>query len=248
MKTFRYGHDAQALLSESDLFVLFNNYRVYKYIIGILVALGKTDFPNYTILEPGCGSGSKLRFLTECRAKPENCYGLEMSTSAVELCKRLSPAVMNFEQGSALAMPYDDDKFDIVICSGLFGCFNVDQDVERLSGEIDRVLKNDGILVVIDINENFDNFYANTPAVMAKKLRIYDSQNGELEGLLEDKFTVVSRLPAFAIDNYLKPDGTPAEVSDLPMIDKDIDEGKQDCAYTLWVFFKKTDDDAPSDG
>jgi ubiquinone/menaquinone biosynthesis C-methylase UbiE len=244
MKTFRYGHDADALLSESDLFVLFNNYRVYKYLIGILVALGKIDFPSYKILEPGCGSGSKLRFLTECRAKPENCYGLEMSTFAVELCKSLSPAVMNFQQGSALAMPYDDDEFDIVICSGLFGCFNVDQDVERLSAEIDRVLKRDGILVVIDINENFNNFYANTPAVMAKTLRTFDSKNGELEGLLEDKFTVVSRLPAFVIDNYLKEDLSPSDVTDLPIIDKGIDDGSIDCAYTLWVFFKKTDDDA----
>ncbi len=243
MKTFRYGHDTETPVNIGDIFVLFNNYRVYKYMLGILVELGKTDFPNYKILEPGCGSGSKLRFLTECRAKPENCYGLEMSSSAVELCKKLSPAAMNFQQGSAMSMPFEDNYFDIVICSGLFGCFNVDQDVTRLSGEIDRVLKANGIMFVLDINENFNEFYAHNKAVMDKKLRPYDSQNGELEALLEDRFTVVSRLPAFVIDGYLKPDNTPVEVTDLPIIDKAIDDREERCAYTLWAFFKKLDND-----
>ncbi len=238
MTTYRYTLEGDMPLGKSDLFRLFNNYRVYKYIIELLVDLDITDLSNYRILEPGCGDGNKLRFFTELRAKPENCYGLEISSNSVDLCKSLSPNKMQFIQGSALDMPFEDEFFDIVLCSGLFGCFNNENDIRVISSELSRVLKKSGILFVLDLNENFNSIYSGNAHVMAKGFNTFDSKGGELEALLEE-FTVISIIPAFACEHYGRFDRTPAQVIDLPRIDASIDAGERLCGYTLWTFFKK---------
>ena len=238
MTTYRYSLEGSTPLHKTDLFRLFNNYRVYKYIIELLVDLGITDLNSYKILEPGCGDGNKLRFFTELRALPENCYGLEISDASIELCKQLSPAAMNFVQGSALDMPFEQDFFDIILCSGLFGCFNNEQDIRKISSELNRVLKRSGILFVLDLNENFNDIYSSNPYVMEKGFNTFDSTAGELESLLQE-FTVISIIPAFACENYGRFDRTPAQVTDLPRIDAAIDNGDRKCGYTLWTFFKK---------
>ncbi|MDT0604551.1 class I SAM-dependent methyltransferase [Thalassotalea castellviae] len=239
MKTFKYHHEDPVPLSKADLFKLFNDNRVYKFIIELLVSLGKTDLPQCKVLEPGCGNGSKLRFFSEFRVPPENCYGLEISEKAIEICQKWSPAAMNFDVGSVMDMHYEDNFFDLIICSGLFDCFNEDKDIGKVSKELSRVLKNDGIVFILDINENFNNYYRNNPAVMAKNLRPFNSQTGELEALLENEFTVVSRVPSFVVENYFNSDGEYASVYDLPSIDAKIDKEEIKCAYTLWTFFKK---------
>lgn len=188
MVTFEYAQDGSKPLNALDLYRLFNNYRVRKYIIGILLNLNKTQLSDYKILEPGCGGGDKLRFFTELRVKPENCYGLDISERAINLSKSLSPSTMNFQVGSVFDMPFEKNTFDIISCSGLFGCFNDDNDIRKISMEFKRVIKDNGVLFVLDINENFNITYGNCEAVMQKKLRSFDSKKGELEHLLSDEF------------------------------------------------------------
>lgn len=234
---FEYGHETSYRLNSSDLFKQFNNYRINKYITDMLLRLNKTDLVHYKVLEPGCGSGNKLRFFSELRVEPENCYGLDSSEVAIELCKKLSPVSMNFQVGSALDMPYDDNTFDLSVCSGLFGCFNEDEDVELLIAELHRVLKRNSVLFVIDLNENFKDMYANSEAVMAKNLRSYNSQNQELQKLLSDRFKNVSTIPIIASEVYGNQAGNAAGVADLPYIDHRIDSGNWACAYSMWVFY-----------
>lgn len=243
-KVFNYEHQIKRPLGREDFFRLFNNNRVYKYLLELLIQLDKTHFENYKVFEPGCGSGSKLRFFSEYRIKPENCYGLETSEAAIEICRHRSPASMNFTLGSVMEIPHEDNMFDIILCSGLFDCFNKDEDVKRVSKELERVMKPDGILFVIDINENFNKLYGSNPYVMKKNLRPYNSKNGELENLLIDEFTIVSRLPMFIAENYGKVDGTSeyADVTDLPTLDIAIDRGALEATYTLWTFFKNFGD------
>ena len=116
MSTFEYTQDGSHILYAYDLYTLFNNYRRWKYIIGILLKLNKTQFSEYKILEPGCGGGDKLRFFTELRVKPENCYGIDINESSINLCKALSPGAMNFQVGSVFDMPFAECKFDIIMC------------------------------------------------------------------------------------------------------------------------------------
>lgn len=238
MATFGYSQEGSQPLNMADLYRLFNNYRLGKYIIGILLNLNKTQLCDYKILEPGCGGGDKLRFFTELRVKPENCYGLDISEKAIDLCKSLSPSTMNFQVGSVFDMPFEKNTFDIIICSGLFDSFNDDSHIIEISKELQRVIKDDGILFAIDINENFNINYGASNAVMQKKLRFFDSKKGELEHLLSDEFSLVLKKYIFGADLYLF-DGKYAQIAHLPAIDNQIDRGEGVCAYSLWTFSKK---------
>lgn len=238
MVTFKYGHEESRPLYPPDLYRCFNNYRIWKYIIAALLTLNKTQLSEYKILEPGCGGGEKLRFLTELRVKPENCYGLDISETAINLCKYLSPVTMNFQVGSVFDLPFENNTFDIIICSGLFSCFNDDNDIKRISKALKRVIKGDGILFIIDINENFPIVYGNTEAVMQKKLRCFDSKKGELEHLLSNDFNLFRRSYIFGCDAY-SPGGALAQLVDLPVIDIMMDRGQYTCAYSMWTFLTK---------
>jgi ubiquinone/menaquinone biosynthesis C-methylase UbiE len=237
MNTFKYGFEAPYPLAHSDLCSLFNNSRVYKYMIDRLIKLQHTDLPNYKVLEPGCGGGNKLRFFAEMRVEPENCYGLDVSEIAIELCKKLSPGAMNFQVGSALDMPYEDNTFDIVLCSGLFDCYNELTELHQLSSEVSRVLKPGGVLFICDINEHFNQMYGVNAYVMAKNLNSFDSTNQELEQLLGNHFDAIDTLPIFAKDLYHDKDtGEPCDVDKLADIEIKIDNGQYQCAYNLWTF------------
>jgi len=240
MVTFKYGHEESRSLDAFDLYRCFNNYRIWKYIIAALLNLKKTQLPQYKILEPGCGGGEKLRFFTELRAKPQNCYGLDISEIAINLCKYLSPDTMNFQVGSVFDLPFENNTFDIIICSGLFDCFNDDNDIKRISKALKRVIKDDGIVFIIDINENFPKIYGNNEAVMQKKLRCFDSKKGELEHLLSNDFNLFRRSYIFACEAY-NPGGVVAQLVDLPFIDIKMDREEFTCAYSLWAFLTKND-------
>ncbi len=237
MSTFNYNDDIPQL-SKTDISRHFNRHRVTKYFIDMLVKLGKTDLKNYKVLEPGCGGGDKLRFFAEMNVPPENCYGIEMSQSGVDRCKRLSPAAMNFQVGDAMNMPFEENFFDIVVCSGLFGCFQDDNDVKKLSAQIDKVLKQDGVLLLPDLNHNYVDFYGQNEAVMAKNLRGFNTETKELENLLAERFRIVKQQPIFVVDVLVGADGNPIEIENYPLVDYQIDQGVMKCSYSFWTFVK----------
>ena len=127
----------------------FNRYRGYKQILDILIKLNKIHLSEYKVLEPACGGGDKLRLLTEYGVKPENCYGFDVSDAAIRRCRKLSPGMMNFQQADAFNTPYEDEFFDIIICSGLFGCYQNDEDGKKLVAELSRLLKYTGRTVSV---------------------------------------------------------------------------------------------------
>ncbi len=238
MVTFTYGHEESRSLDAIDLYRCFNNYRIWKYIIAALLVLNKTQLSEYKILEPGCGGGEKLRFLTELRAKPENCYGLDTSKRAIDLCKYLSPSTMNFQVGSVFDLAFENNTFDIIICSGLFCCFNDDNDIKRISKALKRVIKDDGIFFIVDINENFPIIYEKIEVTMQKKLRYFDCKKGELEHLLSNDFDLFRQSYIFGQEGYYV-SGDFAQLVHLPLIDNKMDREEYVCAYSLWSFLTK---------
>ena len=239
MATFEYGQDGSKPLSVYDIYNLFNNYRVWKYMMGMMIMLEKTELSSYKILEAGGGGGNKLRFFTELRAKPENCYGLDISEKAIEICKRLSPVDMNFQVASVLEMPFENSMFDIVLCSNIFGCFSNDEDVLKISDEIWRVIKFKGVLLIVDINQYFWATHRNNEDVFkAKGLRTFDTTKNELEKLLFPRFSCFRRQGVIGADAYaLK--GQLCDIDQLPSMDQDLDTGDQISSYTLYSFIPK---------
>jgi len=238
MATFSYEIN-NGSLDNSTLSQNFNRYRGYKQILDTLVKLRKVKLSEYKVLEPACGGGDKLRLLTEYGVKPENCYGFDVSDDAIRRCRRLSPGMMNFQLGDAFNMPYDDDFFDVILCSGLFGCYQSDDDGRKLATELARVLKFTGVLLICDLTENFEKVYGDNPAIMAKNLRGYDTKSGQLEALLSEHFQGVTIAPLFSHDIYNADNGSSLPVEGFSTLETKIDDGSLGTTYSLWSFIKK---------
>ncbi|MQA76487.1 MAG: bifunctional demethylmenaquinone methyltransferase/2-methoxy-6-polyprenyl-1,4-benzoquinol methylase UbiE [Solirubrobacterales bacterium] len=112
-------------------------------------------------LEPGaraldvcCGTGD-LAFALAERVGPEGrVIGSDFSERMLDLARRKAaergPEQVRFEWGDALALPYDDAGFDAVTVG--FGVRNL-ADLERGVGELGRVLRPGGRLVILEITQ-----------------------------------------------------------------------------------------------
>lgn len=101
-----------------------------------------------SVLEIGCSAGYRLngikKIFTAC-----DVFGIEPSEKAIEYGKKNFSDV-NFNQGTADNLEaYGNESMDIVIVGFVF--YVIDRNILfKVIAEIDRVLKNGGILVVID--------------------------------------------------------------------------------------------------
>lgn len=65
-----------------------------------------------TLLDVGCGEGFVLQALGPWA---QGAHAVDLSSEAVEACRQVNPHV-NAQVGSATDLPFDDDRFDVVIC------------------------------------------------------------------------------------------------------------------------------------
>jgi ubiquinone/menaquinone biosynthesis C-methylase UbiE len=110
---------------------------------------------NQRVLEIGFGSGATLfSFAPSCEI-----FGLEISHSAVkraqEKARKLGYRASRFEMVQDASLPYPQEYFDVIIASHVVEHVEDDQ---RLLREISRVLKPNGVAVLlIPINEIYDD-------------------------------------------------------------------------------------------
>jgi ubiquinone/menaquinone biosynthesis C-methylase UbiE len=80
--------------------------------------------------------------------------GLDISRTMVEIARgHASEAAMaaDFRQGDVVAMPFDSESFDLIICQAAFKNFR--RPVEALD-EIHRVLRSGGTAVILDLRKD----------------------------------------------------------------------------------------------
>jgi MPBQ/MSBQ methyltransferase len=107
--------------------------------------------PGMQVLDVGCGLGGSARYLAseqQCRVT-----GIDLTQEFVEVANALTQMVglsqvAEFHQGSALAMPFENNSFDIVWTEHVQ--MNI-ADKHAFYSEIDRVLMPGGRLVFHDI-------------------------------------------------------------------------------------------------
>ncbi|GHV83978.1 methyltransferase type 11 [Spirochaetia bacterium] len=83
-----------------------------------------------------------------------NIIGMDISADFVEICKtnaKRENVNVIFVQGNVSAMPFEDNTFDFIVCSAAFKNFKEPVIAIR---EMYRVLKNSGIVLIIDMNRN----------------------------------------------------------------------------------------------
>jgi len=111
------------------------------------------------VLEIGCGDGTRLAWIKN--NLNADCYGVEPSAQAVAAANAKG---INVRQGTADALPFDRDSFDIVIFGFcLYLCDR--EDLFRIASEADRVLRSPGWLMILD-------FYSQAPRANAYQHRL----------------------------------------------------------------------------
>lgn len=79
-----------------------------------LISLAKPLLPK-TVLDAGCGEGFTMDKLAKFGIG-EKIEGVEHSRDAIQLGKKLFPN-LTFKEGSAYDMPYENNSFDLVVCT-----------------------------------------------------------------------------------------------------------------------------------
>ncbi len=101
------------------------------------------DFKN--LLDVGTGTG----YLIELLSKNKNAkfFGIDISDGMIEIAKNKKIPSSTFIVGSANRLPFDDNTFDVVVCSQSFHHYPYPYDA---MSEAYRVLKYGGIYIISD--------------------------------------------------------------------------------------------------
>src|SRR6266481_2595365 len=67
------------------------------------------------ILDLGCGTGIVARVLRERLGGAASIVGLDMSPAMIERARSIAPE-LDWREGNALALPFADGSFDLVLC------------------------------------------------------------------------------------------------------------------------------------
>jgi len=115
-------------------------------------------------LEIGIGTGFSLLKIARSVGKRGKAYGIDITPQMLKLTeKRLQRAGLvdrvELHEGDARTMPYEDNMFDAVYMAETLELFDT-PDIPRVLGEIKRVLKPSGRLVVASLSkEGRENFW-----------------------------------------------------------------------------------------
>jgi ubiquinone/menaquinone biosynthesis C-methylase UbiE len=132
-----------------DRFAEADNYDVFlprakARIIDAVVRLSGLK-PGARFADIGCGSGAFTELLAE---RGFHAIGLDISPKLIDLAQRKFPDI-EFIEGDAEHLPFDNDSLDGVLLSGLIHHF---PDPRPLARECFRVLKHGGRFVAFDPN------------------------------------------------------------------------------------------------
>jgi demethylmenaquinone methyltransferase/2-methoxy-6-polyprenyl-1,4-benzoquinol methylase len=98
------------------------------------------------VLDACCGTGD---LAIAARGRADSVVGLDFSEPMLERARKKAPEI-EFVQGDALALPFDDASFDAVTVG--FGVRNV-EDLEKGIRELRRVLRPGGRLGILEITQ-----------------------------------------------------------------------------------------------
>lgn len=137
-----------------------------------------------TILDLGCGNGNVIGLLS--KKIKASFYGLDLSGNMIKEAEKRLGNQATFCVGDAENLPYEENKFDLVICNASFHHY---PGPEKALDEIGRVLKPGGTLILGDPSFRF-KMLVNILNFFMKYSKSGDAKiwhRRELTALLENK-------------------------------------------------------------
>ena len=110
-----------------------------------------SDIPFNTVLDVGCGTGEILNTIKN-RFPAVSLYGIDISEEMLEKSKEKLLNTAELSLGDAELLPYENDYFDLLICSDSFHHY---PNPQKAIEEFYRVLKTDGHLLMADFWKPF---------------------------------------------------------------------------------------------
>ena len=128
---------------------LTENDKLERYPIHLYHHLAtQIDIAGKTVLEVGSGRGGGASYIARYLA-PDQIIGIDISTTAVELCDRLyKENNLNFIVGDSENIPSQDESMDVVINVESSHCYG---SVDLFLSEVKRVLKPGGHFLFCDL-------------------------------------------------------------------------------------------------
>ena len=130
------------------------------YSSSIVKYLYSLDLPinsESSVLDAGCGTGLVTLSFYKANYRPKETFALDLSFKSLEVAKEqfeedANVAINNvrFIQGNLLSLPFGDEKFDLVLTCGALEYVPLESGL----GEIARVLKKDGTLVLLPVRQS----------------------------------------------------------------------------------------------
>jgi ubiquinone/menaquinone biosynthesis C-methylase UbiE len=164
----------------------------------IIQALTSMNLAPLRALEIGCANGGRLHMLHDLFGTRGS--GIDPSGIAIADGRDRFPE-LDLKRGTAERLDFDDNAFDMVIFG--FCLYLVDPvDHFRCVAEADRVLADNGYLVILDFNEKnpYGNDYVHKPGIRSYKM------NFSNYFLASPHYTLLCRLPYMDAADPLLPD------------------------------------------
>jgi len=129
--------------------VLFGQYRFLCMAASMLASNGLQDLSYLEVLDVGCGSGGWLLTLLQWGASAARLHGIDLLQDRIDRAKELMPSV-DLQVASGYSIPHFDASMDLVSAHTVFSSILDASAREALAGQMDRVLKSQGKILIYD--------------------------------------------------------------------------------------------------
>jgi len=146
-------HNREVRLQESDIYSSFNTAYLFaiqqrqRAVVDLLRKQGIQSLMRMSILEVGSGNGDVLQELMAHRVESRKLHGVELLPDRLSNAQRRFPGV-NFAAVDAQALPYADQKFDLVLQFTVFSSILDSAIKANIAREMLRVVKKQGGLIL----------------------------------------------------------------------------------------------------
>lgn len=185
--------DSKAYYQDNDYYEIFSQAEDYENKVRDYI---KSLIKDKIVLDAGCGTG---KFLETIEKDAQKYIGIDLSNDQLIKAKSKSKKSNSIFISSNLTnIPLEDNSVDLIISSWVLGTITKLEERNKALFELKRVLKKDGIMVLVENAENSE-FEQLRDRDKDKRTKIYNSWITQNEFKLEKTFNTYFKFKTLPI-------------------------------------------------